>query len=578
MQVQYLPNVRVSVASQGSQPSQRLSQHYVLARKPFEHHPADLGSHLPEGARRSRACMSTVALAAGAGMLAGSCSSKRKGRLQQDMRTSGASSQAGSAIGAVTMLAAVVPPHLLTANNAVGTAAALVLVSRLSDVRHLPRLLFDRHGSLMPKAITAASCLLIFGYEKFIGMSLLKLGLPIPSTLAAMLTLFAVLRISQSLFGKETSDKMAGVFSPGVDFLGKWMGLFLAPPLSLVDRSLAALPRYSQQVWLRTVGILGIGWGATHAVTALVAASMQPVLPEQVDEPRKKTVPRKAMPSNPIWSPANITREEQLRRAWVLIGSFSFLGAVLATKFQPGLLKPFGILCELSAVVFAFTHAKLLPKIVTKIFHPIVLTALALNVCNQFIGTWGTGAFLFGWLNAAVTGLGVRMYFASPLWLDNPRNFRAVLASCSVSGLFSLFFTALVSLSRSSPLRIPTPLSLPVLNRSVMSALGIAGAITIGPECDPKLAVASILITGCIGASFGRTLLRALRFNSKQPVVQGTAMGCSAHAIGTAGLLAAGMPEAAAIAGASMCLAGTVHTAALQTPGVVAWIRGLAGL
>mmetsp|Transcript_45329 Transcript_45329/g.81962 ORF Transcript_45329/g.81962 Transcript_45329/m.81962 type:complete len:138 (-) Transcript_45329:172-585(-) len=131
-----------------------------------------------------------------------------------------------------------------------------------------------------------------------------------------------------------------------------------------------------------------------------------------------------------------------------------------------------------------------------------------------------------------------------------------------------------------SPLSVPPPLSLPLLHRSVMSALGIEGSQAIGPECDPKLAVASILITGCIGASLGNSLLQMFPqiFQGSNPLVRGVAMGCSAHSIGTAGLISEQDTEAAAISGAAMCLAGTVHTLILQIPVVVPAIRSLAKL
>merc|ERR1719444_718298 len=134
-----------------------------------------------------------------------------------------------------------------------------------------------------------------------------------------------------------------------------------------------------------------------------------------------------------------------------------------------------------------------------------------------------------------------------------------------------MFFELFMGVAAHGPLGLPAPLSLPMLHRSVMSALGIEGSLAIGPECDPKLAVASILITGCLGASLGKALLEALPavFDASSPLVRGVAMGCSAHSIGTAGLISQGDTEAAAIAGAAMCLAGTAHTVVLQLPGVV---------
>jgi putative effector of murein hydrolase len=172
------------------------------------------------------------------------------------------------------------------------------------------------------------------------------------------------------------------------------------------------------------------------------------------------------------------------------------------------------------------------------------------------------------------------MYNTTDKWLDNPEDFRCVLATCGASGCFSILLTTLGAVSGRSPLSVPAPLSLPMLHRSVMSALGIEGSMAIGPECDPQLAVASILITGCIGASLGNTVLKAVPqvFRADSALVRGVAMGCSAHSIGTAGLISEGDTDAAAISGASMCLAGTVHTLVLSVPGVVPAIRAVAGL
>jgi putative effector of murein hydrolase len=246
------------------------------------------------------------------------------------------------------------------------------------------------------------------------------------------------------------------------------------------------------------------------------------------------------------------------------------------------------MLCEVSTTVSAFNLAKLLPDSAQRVLHPLVICAVSSNLASRFVGEaapyfdngQGVGDMLFKWLPAAVTGLGVRMYNTTGLWLDNPEDFRCVLATCSASGCFSLFLTAMTSVNQISPLSIPAPLSLPLLHRSVMSALGIEGSQAVGPECDPKLAVASILVTGCIGASLGNALLELCPaiFCSSSPLVRGVAMGCSAHSIGTAGLISMGDTEAAAISGASMCLAGTMHTLVLNLPGVVPAIRSMASL
>mmetsp|Transcript_37745 Transcript_37745/g.87215 ORF Transcript_37745/g.87215 Transcript_37745/m.87215 type:complete len:480 (+) Transcript_37745:63-1502(+) len=470
-------------------------------------------------------------------------------------------------------------------SSVVAAASAVVLAARARDAKHLPRLLVDSDLDLRPIAKTWASSLIIFGYEKVVAAILRKLGLKkIPSTLAAMLSLFAILRTSQKLKDKKTADQIASVLKPGVDFLGKWMGLFLAPPLASLDKSIAALPAYKQDVWAKTVGLLGLGWTATHTVAASVAAGTQP---KEAKQEAAAPPPAQAAPKPQTAATAIVSQDEAVRRAWVLLGALGFLGSAALGENTPAVARRIvGMLCELSTTVIAFTHAKLLPEAVQRVLHPLVVCAASANLSSRFVGPVapyfdagrGVGDRLFQWLNAAVTGLGVRMYYTTPLWLDSPKDFRCVLATCGVSGIFSIVFTALAAVARASPIGVPAPLSLPLLHRSVMSALGIEGSQAVGPECDPKLAVASILITGCIGASLGKSLLQAIGLDASSPIVLGTSMGCSAHSIGTAGLISTGDTDAAAISGASMCLAGTVHTAVLAVPGMVPWIRRLAGL
>jgi len=285
---------------------------------------------------------------------------------------------------------------------------------------------------------------------------------------------------------------------------------------------------------------------------------------------------------------AGVPLDEAIRRAWIFLGAVGYLGVASADVLPEQLHRPLGMLCQMSTAVNSFTLSKLLPSPLSKVLHPIVICAVASNLAARLVGPCapfldagnGVGDFLFHWLPAAVAGLGVRMYSTTPLWLDKSDDCRCVLLTCCFSACFSLLFALLGAVAPQSPLGLPAPLSLPLLHSSVMSPLGIEGSLTVGPECDPKLAVAAILITGCLGASLGKALMEALPavFDASSPLVRGVAMGCSAHSIGTAGLISQGDTEAAAISGAAMCLAGTAHTLALQLPGVVLAIRHLAGL
>jgi len=478
-----------------------------------------------------------------------------------------------------------------SARSIAGATAAIVLLTRLRDARHIPRLVLEQ-GSPTKTLVIWSSALTIYGYERLVAAILRRLGLTrMPSTLAAMLSLFAGLRAQQKLAGKDSSERIARILRPGVDFLGKWMGLFLAPPLVSLDASIKALPPYSQGVWANAVALLGCGWTATHSVAAAVASRFVPANStgsKPTAAAQKPALPAAPAKTNGSNGSEEVPLDEAVRRAWVVLGAVGYLGVACSSMLPGSLHRPVGMLCELSTTVASFSLAKLLPDKAQRVLHPLVICAVSSNLASRYVGPVapyfdngvGVGDRLFQWLPAAVTGLGVRMYSTTDKWLDRPEDFKCVLATCGASGCFSILATAMGAVAPQSPLSVPPPLALPMLHRSVMSALGIEGSWAVGPECDPKLAVASILITGCIGASLGNALLELCPavFNSSSPLVRGVSMGCSAHSIGTAGLISDGDTDAAAISGASMCLAGTVHTLVLQLPGVVPGIRSLAGL
>lgn len=315
----------------------------------------------------------------------------------------------------------------------VGAAAALVVISRIRDIRHLPRLFVDPSStSLAAWGHIWASASAIFGYERLVAAILRRLGLSrMPSTLAAMLSLFAMLRITEKTAGKETSDRLANLLKPGVDFLGKWMGLFLAPPLVSLDASVQRLPSYGASVWVKLATFIGAAWATTHASAGLIATSLAPA-----DAGRCRSAPLPAKQEEPVVQACSteVSQDEAVRRVWILLGALGFLGVSCSSVLPPILHRPVGMLSELSTTIASFLLTKMLPPAAQKVIHPLVGCAISSNL----------------------------------------------------------------------------------------------------------------------------------------------AMGCSAHSIGTAGLISLGDTEAAAISGASMCLAGTVHTLLLQLPGVVSSIRTLA--
>lgn len=54
-----------------------------------------------------------------------------------------------------------------------------------------------------------------------------------------MLYLFSCCQVYESSKGKEEADKVANYFGPAVEHLGKWMPLYLAPPLIVLPNALS---------------------------------------------------------------------------------------------------------------------------------------------------------------------------------------------------------------------------------------------------------------------------------------------------------------------------------------------------
>jgi putative effector of murein hydrolase len=106
-------------------------------------------------------------------------------------------------------------------------------------------------------------------------------------------------------------------------------------------------------------------------------------------------------------------------------------------------------------------------------------------------------------MNAAVSCLGIRVFEARQILRAN---WLPIVGGGGAGAALSLFGTAWAC----GMARLPPPLSLAVVHRSVMSALGMAGAEQVG--ASPALAVASIILTGVYGASLGPSLLDQLGF------------------------------------------------------------------
>mmetsp|Transcript_81324 Transcript_81324/g.162251 ORF Transcript_81324/g.162251 Transcript_81324/m.162251 type:complete len:513 (-) Transcript_81324:412-1950(-) len=469
----------------------------------------------------------------------------------------------------------------------------------------------------------------IYAIEKAVAKGLTSAKIKVPSSLATMLLWLGGLKSLEVFDGDaERAEAISSALQPAVGFLGKWMTLFLTPPLAMLPMAVKTNAKgTTAEQWKRLFAIHAGGWVLSCVLSSLIAKALatsssasaaatavkangksrqQPPPPsirgapsaeeeeEETDEVKdgdeEDEVPVAAAPIKAVgWDP-------------LLVRWAQFTAAAYCLQRHLG-PKPAALGTTVTAIIAASTA---LPKPVTKVFHPVVVagaaTAASLVISAQARGmasaddafksyvngqgpvNGGAGDLVAALMNAAVSALGLRMFDSRSVLEEN---WKPLVGGAGASSLFALFGTAWAA----GHAQLPPQLGLMLSQRSVMSALGMAGAEQLG--ASPALAVASILLTGVYGASLGPPLLSALgmpaasasngasltqeeeREGKVNEVSRGVAMGASAHAIGTASLMTS-EPGAAAVSSVALCVAGIVHTAVLSIPSAQALVKGLA--
>jgi putative effector of murein hydrolase len=237
----------------------------------------------------------------------------------------------------------------------------------------------------------------------------------------------------------------------------------------------------------------------------------------------------------------------------------------------------------LSATIAGFVSSSRLPPKITRRIHPLIFTTAGVWMVAGVLAQVGSGPTSFrsvlkycyrGKISApaalaagpvllyllgpAVVSLSVSMYRRQQLVRDNVIE---VVTAIMVSTLGGLLGTALAV----RVLNVANPfLRLSLLSRNITSPLAMAIAGILG--ADASLAVTMVVVTGLLGANFGPSLLD--KWNIKDPVARGLAMGAASHGLGTAALSAAGPDEASAFpfAAIGMALCACASTVAVSVP------------
>lgn len=433
----------------------------------------------------------------------------------------------------------------------------------------------------------------IYVLEKAVAKGLVQAKLKVPSSLATMLLWLGGLKALELSGEKERAEAIASALQPAVGFLGKWMTLFLTPPLTMLPVAIKTHAKgTSAAQWRKLAAIHACGWALSCVLSAAIAhalavkAEKKPALEESSQKVASDSTSASGADTKPVAAaPKTAPLVDPLLANWLKLTLAAYCLSPTVGR------KPAAVGTTVSAIIAAGT---LLPKAVTKVAHPVVVaaatTAVSLVMSAQATGTpvddafagyvngggplaGGAGDLVSALMNAAVSALGIRMFEARRVLEEN---WQPLLGGAGSAAIFSLFATSWAA----GKAELPETLGLALSQRSVMSALGIAGAEALGTS--PALAVASILLTGVYGASLGPALLDALGIKAPGPkagspensVTRGVAMGASAHAIGTASLMA-NEPDAAAVSSVSLCVTGIVHTAILSLPATQAAIKAL---
>mmetsp|Transcript_27194 Transcript_27194/g.105871 ORF Transcript_27194/g.105871 Transcript_27194/m.105871 type:complete len:460 (-) Transcript_27194:2158-3537(-) len=340
------------------------------------------------------------------------------------------------------------------------------------------------------------------------------LNIQFPASLFGMLAMFGSLLVLD-VFKPEASTKVAGAYQPGVNFLAKWLAVCFAP--SLVVLPLTPMPASADL--LRTVCVLFLGWAMSLLSAAYVAIGLQKLSASQEEEA--------TTPAAPIAMPP-------YRKLAKILGA-STAGTFLLS-LASGSFAPVVAAYTLSATLLGFCLGNLMNKDVKKIIHPLItctLTALcAIFVLAQASGVAtagllagyitrahnltqvGGGDLLLSLLGPAVVSFAFQMYSRKKIMKQRALEVIGASFYASIFGLFGTAFLARLFNASAYVRKFLIP-------RQLTAPLAIRAAEAL--SADIGLCLSVVVLTGLIGANFGRLLLDI--FKIRDPAARGIATG-----------------------------------------------------
>lgn len=478
-------------------------------------------------------------------------------------------------------------------------------------------------------AFRAARGVLVVALFRAAERALDKVTRPFPGSLVGLGALTLLLKAADAVApghgprdgggGGSGSEWVADFCRPATAFLQEWMPLFFAPPLVTVP----LLPGKfgggggggGQRVLIKAVLIVVSGFLLSLTSTARVTEALRcrrrrqqrprrqngaavggTEAAEQRDGDSRDHVDdderRQARDGGADDASAASTRRESDAIQFVL----GLLTAVWCAS-RPSRARDTALLVAVSALSFR-VGVKRVPPRVHAVLHPVLtcagctaLVAATLErahhhedheATTSVSPSWrdklaayngasssssssppAPGAYLMRALGPSLISLAFRLHQVRGMLAEHSR---CVLGGSAFATAVSLAFSALASRA----LRMQPPaVRDAMLPRSITSPLALSAVRTL--RADESVAMAAVVLSGLLGANFGRWVLRwSAPPSSTSAIARGVAMGGAAHGLGTAALVTGGeSPAASAASAVALGVVGALTTAVVSALALV---------
>jgi len=415
--------------------------------------------------------------------------------------------------------------------------------------------------------------------ERVVNKVFVQFGVKFPAQLGGCGILFFFLIIADVVMpGSGTS--IFKVLTPGTTLLTKWLPVFFVPGLAMLPLapSVGSGLEVAKVLLVTIIGFIYTLYSVAYSVLFLrkLEGKVAPIVTATLETKKDKKGSATVASSPP--KPFGDATMDLLLKTSIITGIANFVtqksslsDASWATSLQT--------LFFLAATFANYVSAARLPSAFTKAVHPLltstVMTWVLLYVYGAATGTdfiesiktyktgslaWnaaGAGDLLLFCLGPSVVSFAVSMFSRKKLLLENLKIVVAAMLISSVGGLFgTAAFAKLIRLGGTSGNALLIRLSM--LTRNITTSLAIPVTQLLGG--DVSIAVVVVVLTGIIGAQYGKRLLDLV--NIQDPITRGLAVGSAAQGLGVSSMVneADAFPFAA-MAMALTAVAGTILVA-----------------